>query len=105
VETPKYTVGQRPKRKLTEDVEHRIQEMIDENEEKRRKGQHKHVTKAADFYETLAAENVDIRSDAPLHRCARQRRYTSLLLMPSSPDVHIRASTVRGLHLSYTLPG
>lgn len=29
VESPKYTVGKRPKRKLTENVERRIQEMIE----------------------------------------------------------------------------
>ncbi|MFC4770343.1 IS21 family transposase, partial [Effusibacillus consociatus] len=44
----------------TEDIERRIQEMIDENEEKQRKGQRKQVKKAIDIFETLAAENVDI---------------------------------------------
>ena len=73
VESPKYTVGQRPKRKLTEDVERRIQEMIEENEEKRKKGQHKQVKKAVDIFETLAAENVDISYSTV-------KRYVRLLL-------------------------
>lgn len=88
VETPKYTVGQRPKRKLTEDVERRIQEMIDENEEKRRKGQHKQVKKAVDIYETLAAENVDI-SYSTVKRYVR-------VLMNKSKEAFIKEGYVPG---------
>ncbi|OUM84714.1 MAG: hypothetical protein BAA01_06180 [Bacillus thermozeamaize] len=60
LETPKYTVGKEMKRKLTKDVERRIQEMIDENEEKQRKGQHEQVKKSVDIYESYETKNVDI---------------------------------------------
>jgi transposase-like protein len=60
VEIPKYKVGNRPKRKLTEDIISQIKKHLDENENKRRKGQHKQVKKAIDIYEALAAENIDI---------------------------------------------
>ena len=57
---PKYSVGNRPKRKLTEEIEQLIQKHLDENEEKRKKGFHKQLKKATDIYEALAEENVDI---------------------------------------------
>ncbi|BCJ88608.1 IS21 family transposase [Effusibacillus dendaii] len=60
VEAPKYTVGHRPARKLTEEIEKEIQRHLDENEEKRRRGQHKQVKKMIDIYEALVAENMDI---------------------------------------------
>lgn len=60
VEAPKYTVGARPKRKLTEEIERKIQEHLDENEEKRRKGRHKQLKKPMDIFEALDAEDVDI---------------------------------------------
>jgi hypothetical protein len=41
VETPKYTMGVRPARKLTVNMKLTIQGHLDENEEKRRKGQRK----------------------------------------------------------------
>lgn len=60
VETPKYKVGDRPKRKLTDDIIQKIQEHIYENEEKRRKGLRKQLKKPIDIYEALTIEGIDI---------------------------------------------
>jgi len=60
VEAPKYTVGLRPERKLTEDIKLRIQEHLKENEEKRLKKLHKQLKKPIDIYESLISENIDI---------------------------------------------
>jgi hypothetical protein len=57
IEAPKYTLGVRPKRKLTEE---KIKEYLDENEEKRKKGRHKQLKKPMDIFETLEAEDIDI---------------------------------------------
>jgi transposase len=88
VEAPKYTVGDRAKRKLTADVERRIQEMMDENEEKRKKEQHKQVKKAVDIFETLAAENVDI-SYSTVKRYVR-------ILMEKPKEAFIKGSYAPG---------
>ncbi|MCY0892275.1 MAG: IS21 family transposase, partial [Acidibacillus sp.] len=56
VEAPTYRVGVRSKRKMTEDIAQRIQEQLDENLEKVRKGQRKQQKKAVDIYETLVSE-------------------------------------------------
>lgn len=60
VEAPKYTVGERPKRKLTEEMVQKIQAYLDENEEKKKKGQGKQQKKPMDIYEALQAEGFDI---------------------------------------------
>ncbi|WP_027352054.1 IS21 family transposase [Desulfotomaculum nigrificans] len=60
VEPPKYTVGNRPKRKVTEDIQSLIKKHLDENEQKRRNGQHKQVKKIIDIYEALVEDNIDI---------------------------------------------
>lgn len=60
VEAPAYHVGVRPKRKMTEDIENRIQEQIEENREKVRKGQRKQQKKAMDMYETLVTEGCNL---------------------------------------------
>ena len=60
VEAPTYRVGVRPKRKMTEDIEQRIQEQLDENREKVRKGQRKQQKKAVDIYETLVSEGCSL---------------------------------------------
>jgi transposase len=60
VEAPKYTVGVRPKRKLTEEIMQKIQEHLAENEEKRKKGRRKQLKKPVDIFEALEAEDVDI---------------------------------------------
>jgi len=53
-------VGERPKRKLTEEMVQKIQAHLDENEEKKKKGQRKQLKKPMDVYEALQAENFDI---------------------------------------------
>ena len=57
---PKYKVGKRSKRKLTEDMEQKIQEHLNENEEKRSKGQRKQQKKPMDIFEAMEAEGMDI---------------------------------------------
>lgn len=60
VEAPKYKVGIRPKRKLTEETEQKIKGYLEENEEKRRKGLRKQLKKPIDIYEALDEEDIDI---------------------------------------------
>ena len=60
IEAPKYTVGERPKRKLTEEMVQKIQAYLDENEEKKKRGQGKQQKKPMDIYEALRAEDFDI---------------------------------------------
>lgn len=60
IEPPTYTTGVRPKRKLTEEMEQTIQRHLDENEEKRRKGQRKQQKKPIDIYEAMAVDGADI---------------------------------------------
>lgn len=60
VETPKYKVRVRTKRVLTEAVEKRIKEHLEENENKRQKGLRKQVKKPIDIFEALIQEGVDI---------------------------------------------
>lgn len=57
---PKYTVGNRPNRKLTDEIVQKIKEYLDENERKRRQGQHKQQKKAIDIYEALSAEGAEV---------------------------------------------
>jgi hypothetical protein len=58
--TPKYKVGIRSKRKLTEAMEQKIQEHLNENEVKRSKGQRKQQKKPMDIYEAMEAEGMNI---------------------------------------------
>jgi transposase len=57
---PKYNVGLRPKRKLTEEIIEKIKQHLSENEEKRDKGMRKQQKKPMDIFEALEAEGVDI---------------------------------------------
>ncbi|WP_230876105.1 IS21 family transposase [Paenibacillus validus] len=57
---PKYNVGIRPKRKLTDEIAKKIQAHLNENEIKRNQGQRKQQKKAMDIFEALEAEGVDI---------------------------------------------
>ncbi|MGF9715175.1 IS21 family transposase [Paenibacillus cisolokensis] len=57
---PKYTVGIRPKRKLTDEMTAKIQAHLDENEVKRSQGQRKQQKKAVDIFEALEAEGIQI---------------------------------------------
>jgi transposase-like protein len=57
---PKYKTGIRSKRKLTKEMEQRIQEHLNENEEKRNKGQRKQQKKPMDIFEAMEKEGMDI---------------------------------------------
>ncbi|GGK00695.1 hypothetical protein GCM10007063_23750 [Lentibacillus kapialis] len=70
-EKPAYKTGNRPKRKLTSEIELRIQEFLQENQEKRHKGQTKQQKTIIDMYEALEAEKVDI-SYSTVRRTVRQ---------------------------------
>lgn len=76
VAEPKYRVGQRPKRKVTEEMEQRICSFLAENEERVKKGQHKQLRKPMDIYETLAEEGVDISYRTVLRTIRTMQRRT-----------------------------
>jgi transposase-like protein len=57
---PKYKTGIRPKRRLTEEMEQRIQEHLNENEVKRSQGQRKQQKKPMDIFEAMETEGMDI---------------------------------------------
>ncbi len=83
VETPKYNVGDRPKRKLTDDIIQKIQEHIYENEEKRRKGLRKQLKKPIDIYEALTIEGIDISYSTVLRmiRNMEKNKYNPSLIL------------------------
>jgi hypothetical protein len=60
VEAPKYSIGVRPARKLTEDMKLIILGHLDENEEKRKKGQRKQQKKPIDIFEAMAEGGIEI---------------------------------------------
>lgn len=60
VSKPTYQVTNREKRKLTAEIVNRIEYYINENEQKRAKGQAKQQKKKIDIYEALRAEGVEI---------------------------------------------
>nr|WP_227004015.1 helix-turn-helix domain-containing protein [Salicibibacter halophilus] len=70
-EKPIYTTGSRPKRKLTPEIEQRILAFLEENREKRQKGQRKQQKTVMDMYEVLEDEEVDI-SYSTVRRLVRQ---------------------------------
>ena len=76
VSAPKYTVGSRPNRKLTKDIEDRIKTYLEENEDRKRKGQHKQIKKPIDIYEALEMDNIDISYSTVLRtvRMLKQER-------------------------------
>ncbi|MGF7049460.1 transposase [Paenibacillus sp. DS2015] len=84
VETPTYTTGKRPKRKLTETMEQTIQKHLNENEVKRQKGQRKQQKKPMDIYEAMAADGADISYSTVL-RVIRQ-------LEQQTKEAYIKAS-------------
>ncbi|WP_343834536.1 helix-turn-helix domain-containing protein [Caldalkalibacillus horti] len=57
---PKYKVGQRPKRKLTPEINEKIKQHLTENEEKRNKGMRKQQKKPMDIFEALEAEALTL---------------------------------------------
>lgn len=68
---PKYTVGHRPRRKLTPEIEEQIKQHLCENEEKRNKGIRKQQKKPMDIFEALEAEGVDISYSTVLRAIRR----------------------------------
>lgn len=57
---PRYTLGLRPKRKLTKEMVEKIQTHLDENAVKRKQGQRKLQKKAIDIHESLEADGFEI---------------------------------------------
>ncbi|KAB2951501.1 IS21 family transposase [Heliorestis acidaminivorans] len=57
---PKYNVGVRPKRKITDEIIEKIKTHLEENEAKRNRGQKKQQKKAIDIFEALEAEGINI---------------------------------------------
>lgn len=53
VETPKYKVGVRAKRVLTNEIEEKIIAHLQENEKKRKRGLRKQLKKPVDIFEAL----------------------------------------------------
>ncbi|OMF28665.1 transposase [Paenibacillus sp. FSL H8-0548] len=76
VETPTYTTGKRPKRKLTAAMEQIIQAHLEENEEKRRKGQRKQQKKPMDIYEAMAADGANISYSTVLRAIRKLEQQT-----------------------------
>jgi len=76
VAEPKYQVGSRRKRKVTEAIEQKIGDFLAENEERVRKGQHKQLRKPMDIYETLVEEGVDISYRTVLRTIRTMQRRT-----------------------------
>ncbi|MDC3418739.1 IS21 family transposase [Aquibacillus salsiterrae] len=60
VDAPRYRVGTRPKRVLTKEIEQRVQELVVENEEKRRTGLRKQQKKPIDIHQVLEEEGFTI---------------------------------------------
>nr|WP_010529047.1 IS21 family transposase [Lentibacillus jeotgali] len=70
-EKPTYKTGNRAKRKLTPEIKQRVQEFLQENREKRHKGQAKQQKTIIDMYEALEDEKMDI-SYSSVRRFVRQ---------------------------------
>lgn len=60
VRKPSYNSSTRTKRKLTTELVERVKRCLLENEQKRRRGQHKQQLKKIDIHELLCAEGYDI---------------------------------------------
>lgn len=60
VDAPKYKVGVRTKRVMTKEIEQKIKDHLQENEEKRKKGLRKQLKKPIDIFETLDEEGIEI---------------------------------------------
>jgi predicted transcriptional regulator len=60
IESPKYKVGIRTKRVMTEEIEQKILGHLRENEEKRKKGIRKQQKKPIDIFEALEYEGIEI---------------------------------------------
>lgn len=60
VEEPKYAVKNRPKRKVTKELEEAVKGYLAENKKRRSSGRHKQQRKKTDIYEELKKEGYDI---------------------------------------------
>lgn len=60
VESPKYDTSNRVKRKLTEEIEEKIKEHLEENKIKRKGGLHKQTKKIIDIHAALVIEGYNI---------------------------------------------
>ena len=60
IETPKYNVSNRKKRKITDKILEIVKKCLKENETKKNNGQHKQMMKNIDIFELLKSENFDI---------------------------------------------
>lgn len=59
VEAPKYKVGVRTKRVMTQEIEQKVMAHLQENDAKRQKGLRKQVKKPIDVFEALESEGVE----------------------------------------------
>ena len=87
VEEPTYATGTRPKRKLTEAMEQTIQGHLDENEEKRRKGQRKQQKKPMDIYEAMATDGADISYSTVLRAIRKLEQQTKEAYIKASYEL------------------
>jgi len=60
VEAPRYDSSCRARRKITEALTSRVEELLGENAKKRSRGQHKQQMKMCDMHEVLQAEGYDL---------------------------------------------
>lgn len=60
VDSPKYDTSNRVKRKLTDEIEEKIKNFLEENRIKRQGGLHKQTKKIIDIHEALEAEGYNI---------------------------------------------
>lgn len=88
VEKPKYRTGERPKRKLTKEMEERIYDLLQENEMKVRKGLRKQIKKPVDIHEVLVLEGFDISYSTVL-RTVRK-------LMEKTKEAYIKGIYIPG---------
>lgn len=70
-EKPTYHTGPRPRRKITPGIEQRIRDFLEENQQKRHRGQTKQQKTVMDMYEALEGDHTDI-SYSTVRRLVRQ---------------------------------
>jgi transposase-like protein len=85
--TPKYKLGQRAKRKLTEAMEQKIKEHLKENEVKRNNGQRKQQKKPMDIFEAMAADGMEISYSTVLRVIRSLEQQTKEAFIKASYDL------------------
>ena len=73
--SPKYKTGSRKKSKITPEVQVIIDELLEENKEKKRTGLGKQILKGCDIHEFLIAQGKDV-SYATVCNYIRSKRYS-----------------------------